>query len=129
MKAMSVILIVMTIYIMSCATKGSSSDIGELEVTRHEFTVSGKKGAIYAIPSGTIQIKHCHYENCLSEGAPYPFRLIRIFFASEPHDEKLPIYSYLIDHPEGLFLVDGGGDPYDFSKAHWIFFAMISNLS
>lgn len=82
----------------------------ELGITKHVFTIKGVHGAIYAIPTGTIQIKHCHFENCLDDDTSYPLRLLRILFAHEKHNERLPIYTYLIDHPEGKFLVDAGGD-------------------
>lgn len=111
MKVLSSVILGITFLAAACATSGASSKIDELKISKHPFTINGREGAIYAIPTGTIQIKHCHFANCLDEDSSYPARLIGIFFSRKPHGERLPIYTYLIDHPEGRYLVDAGGDP------------------
>lgn len=71
--------------------------------------VGGKPLKIHALPTGTIQIKRCHHHNCLDESAPYPLRFVRILL-DRSFAKPLPIWTYLIEHPEGRFLVDTGGD-------------------
>jgi|GEM_PF-6492171 len=51
----------------ACAMVDKAKDIGELNPSGHSFTSNGRPIKVFAIPTGTIQIKHCHYSNCLSD--------------------------------------------------------------
>lgn len=46
-------------------------------------------------------------------------RFLEILFTRKVHEERLPIYVYLIDHPDGRFLVDAGGDKNWNDDATW----------
>jgi glyoxylase-like metal-dependent hydrolase (beta-lactamase superfamily II) len=63
------------------------------------------------IDTGSIQIKQCHFENCKDDDSSFPRRLISILLDSKPAPQRLPILTYLIQHPEGNFLIDTGADP------------------
>ncbi len=102
--------LLLTLVAAACSTTNRSQEIPTPRVSQHDFTIGGRSATVYAIPTGTIQIKQCHFSNCLDEGTSYPARLIRIFFSRTAHSERLPIYTFLIRHPDGYFLVDAGGD-------------------
>lgn len=77
-------------------------------------TLDGVPVRIHAIPTGFVQIKGCHHEGCLPERWPYLARFACIL-GDRRFVEPLPIWTYAIEHPEGLFLVDTGppADYYD----------------
>lgn len=81
-------------------------------------TLDGVPLRIHAIPTGFVQIKGCHHEVCLPERWPYLTRFASIL-GDRSFVEPLPIWTYAVEHPEGLFLVDAGpaGDYYD--EASW----------
>jgi len=104
-------LLTLTVVASSCAFRGKSADINRLPTSTVEFTLDGKPLKVSVIDTGSIQIKGCHLENCVDESASYPWRLINILTDSTPAPRRLPILTYLIQHPEGDFLIDTGADP------------------
>lgn len=68
---------------------------------------------VYAFTTGTVQITHKWREGHGS----YPMRLLQTLFDSQL-TEPLPIWCFLIEHPEGLILIDTG-IPHDANKPIW----------
>lgn len=58
---------------------------------------------IHAITTGTVRITH----NWRSGHGPYPLRLLRAISDTRLTD-PLPIWCYIIEHPEGLLVIDTG---------------------
>jgi glyoxylase-like metal-dependent hydrolase (beta-lactamase superfamily II) len=73
-------------------------------------TIGGAPVRVHAIPSGTIAVKNCHRSNCLDESANYRERFFSIL-EDEAFAEPMPIWSYVIEHPEGAFAIDTGETP------------------
>lgn len=73
-------------------------------------TIGGAPVRVHALPSGTVAVKNCHRLNCLSESANYGERFYAIM-ADEAFAEPMPIWSYVIEHPEGAFAIDTGETP------------------
>ncbi|MGV1006326.1 MAG: MBL fold metallo-hydrolase [Candidatus Nanopelagicales bacterium] len=71
------------------------------------FTVNGRPVTVHALHAGTVTVKRCHATCCLPEGAPTPLRLLAIL-ADRRFADPMPIWSYAIEHPEGLFVIDAG---------------------
>jgi glyoxylase-like metal-dependent hydrolase (beta-lactamase superfamily II) len=79
-------------------------------ITSTTFPVAGRSTVVHAIPTGTVTIKECHHHGCLPERTPAPLRFLAILADRRFHD-PMPIWTYAIEHPDGLFVVDAGGDP------------------
>lgn len=103
-------LLLFFICIARCSFKRDSLDISVPKDRQFAFSLNQKKIEIIPIDTGRIQIKDCHFTNCLTDDSSYPRRLLSVVSSSEPAIEKLPIYSFLIKHPQGNFLIDTGGD-------------------
>ncbi len=73
-------------------------------------TIGGAAVRVRALPTGTVAVKNCHRLNCLSETANYGERFYAIM-ADEAFAEPMPIWSYVIEHPEGTFAIDTGETP------------------
>lgn len=71
------------------------------------FSVSGQPVTVHALHAGTVTVKRCHATCCLPERAPTPLRLLAIL-ADRRFADPMPIWSYAIEHPEGLFVIDAG---------------------
>lgn len=91
----------------------------------HEaFTFQGQNGpiTIYPIRTGSVSMKkRAHTARFVSFG----LRLVDIIRDNE-YTEELPVYCWLIRHPDGLFLIDTGydsrvGEPGYFNKAGALF--------
>jgi glyoxylase-like metal-dependent hydrolase (beta-lactamase superfamily II) len=68
---------------------------------------------VHAITTGTVRVTRSWQRG----HGPYPLRLARTLF--DPRlTEPLPIWCWLIEHPEGLILIDTG-IPYDANKPVW----------
>jgi len=99
---------------------------GRPEVTRRpvpvEATLSfgGVPAKITALPTGTIVIKSCHHTGCLPESAPYLSRFAAIL-ADLGWAEPMPVWTYLVQHPEGTFLIDAGATPRYRDPEAWSF--------
>lgn len=74
------------------------------------FTVKGRDVRVHALHCGTVTIKQCHATCCLPERTPALLRFLAIL-ADRRFVEPMPIWSYAIEHPEGLFVVDAGASP------------------
>ena len=59
---------------------------------------------IYAIQTGTVEIK----KNQLVGKGPNAFRLINVLFGREWVEPPVPIYAWVIEHDEGVIVVDTG---------------------
>jgi hypothetical protein len=67
---------------------------------------------------GTVTVKRSHAVCCVPERTPAPLRLLAIL-ADRKFAEPMPIWSYAIEHPEGLFVVDAGAAPSYNDPASW----------
>ena len=77
---------------------------------RADFTVGGTVVTVHALLSGMVTVKRCHATCCLPERTPTPLRMLAIL-ADRRFADPMPIWSFAIDHPEGLFVVDAGASP------------------
>lgn len=83
-----------------------------------DFTVAGHGVRVHALHCGTVTIKKCHAVCCLPERTPAPLRFLAIL-ADRRFADPMPIWSYAIEHPEGLFVVDAGAAPSYNDSATW----------
>lgn len=74
------------------------------------FTVDGRPVTVHALHSGTVTVKRSHACGLLPERTPSLVRFLAIL-ADRRFAEPMPIWSYAIDHPEGLFVIDAGASP------------------
>ncbi|MEL6132675.1 MAG: MBL fold metallo-hydrolase [Bacteroidota bacterium] len=72
------------------------------------FTVGGDSVTVHALPTGTIQIKACHHDGCLPEETAYPRRFGAIL-QDDQFVRPMPIWTYVVAHPQGTYLIDTGG--------------------
>jgi len=107
---MGIHFLIIILFCITCSFSRNSKDIVVPEIDKFTFTLNKQKIEIIPIDTGRIQFKDCHFSNCLSDDTSYPRRLLSIVSSSEPALEKLPIYTFLIKHPTGNFLIDTGGD-------------------
>ena len=80
--------------------------------------VNGSPVRVLSIPTGTVSIKSCHAVGCLPESFPYLLRFLAIV-TDGTVGVRLPIWSYAIVHPEGVFMVDAGAPPDYNDQATW----------
>lgn len=73
-----------------------------------ELTIDGQPVRVHALPTGTIGIKRCHHDLCVPESAHYLRRFASIL-ADDEFAEPMPIWTYLVEHPQGRFVIDTGG--------------------
>lgn len=74
------------------------------------FTVGGRDIRVHAMRCGTVTVKRCHATCCLPERTPSALRFLAIL-ADRRFAPPMPIWSYVIEHPDGLFVVDAGASP------------------
>lgn len=86
-----------------------------VEVT---LQIAGQPVRVIAVQTGTVSIKGCHHDGCLPEWMPYPLRFAAIL-ADPSLGARLPIWSYVIVHPEGVYVVDAGATPSYNDDASW----------
>lgn len=87
-------------------------------IEKSSLSVNGNLVEIYTLTTGRIQIHKCHYQNCKKEKSPYISRFLKIL-RDTTYAAPLTINAYLIKHPEGIFVIDAGGDPYWYDKSTW----------
>ncbi len=80
------------------------------EVARVDVRFGSAPGRITAIPTGTVTIKRCHHTGVLPESTPYLARFLAILLDWE-WAEPMPVWAYVVEHPEGVFLIDAGASP------------------
>jgi N-acyl homoserine lactone hydrolase len=97
-----------------------SSDTHESSqpTARAEFTAGGKPVVVHALQTGTVTIKRCHHTCCLPERAPMAARFAAIL-ADRRFANPMPIWTYAIEHPDGLFVVDAGAEPGYNDRSTW----------
>lgn len=74
-----------------------------MTITSKEFKTDDKKVTIYGIQTGKLAIKH----SSLHTSKPGTFSTLTSF-RDRKFGEWLPVWCWLIKHPEGLFLIDLG---------------------
>jgi len=83
------------------------------------FNIGDSVVRVTAIQTGTITIKQCHHSCCLPQRAPLAARFAAIL-ADRRWAAPLPIWTFLIEHPEGVFVVDAGVTPAFNDDASWL---------
>ncbi len=78
--------------------------------TAASFTIGGRYVTVHALHSGSVTIKRCHARGCLPERSPSMLRFLAIL-ADRRFAAPMPIWSYAIDHPDGVFVIDAGASP------------------
>lgn len=74
------------------------------------FAIDGRPVTVHAFHSGTVTIKRCHACGCLPERSPSLLRFLAIL-ADRRFAAPMPIWSYAIDHPDGVYVIDAGASP------------------
>lgn len=82
------------------------------------LTIDGEPVTVHALPTGTITIKHCHHDLCVDEGESYERRFFSLLRDRE-FAEPMPIWTYVIEHPQGVFVVDTGADTEFRDRESW----------
>lgn len=77
---------------------------------RVQFTIGGSPVHVTPIQTGTITIKRCHHTCCLPQRAPMAARFAAIL-ADRRWAKPMPIWTFVIEHPDGIFVVDAGANP------------------
>ena len=85
---------------------------------RVPFTINNSPARVTLIQTGTITIKRCHHSCCLPERAPMTARFAAIL-ADRRWADPMPIWTFVIEHPEGIFIVDAGATPAFNDEASW----------
>jgi len=80
------------------------------EPARVEVRFGGAPGRITAVPTGTVTIKRCHHHGVLPESTPYGLRFAAILLDWE-WASPMPVWAYVVEHPEGAWLIDAGASP------------------
>ena len=83
-----------------------------------EFTIDGQPVRVTPIQTGTITIKRAHHTCCLPERTPMAARFASIL-ADRRWADPMPIWTFAIDHPDGLFVVDAGATPSFNDERSW----------
>jgi glyoxylase-like metal-dependent hydrolase (beta-lactamase superfamily II) len=78
----------------------------------------GREVVVHALPTGNVAVKGCHQVNCLDDDAGYMERFFQIL-QDDTFAEPMPIWAYLIEHPDGRFLVDTGETPAFYDRSTW----------
>lgn len=111
----------------------SSTEPRASHVRTHIFA-DGIPLAIHAIPTGRVAIKSCHQRACLPDATPSIVRMLPIVFGTQ-FERPMPIWTYVVEHPEGRFAVDTGelvrfqNDPSYGAcdvQADWVFHEILS---
>ena len=82
------------------------------------FTIDGAEVTVTAIRTGTITIKRCHHTCCLPTRAPMAARFAAIL-ADRRWADPMPIWTFVIELPGGVFVVDAGATPAFNDEASW----------
>lgn len=80
--------------------------------------IDGAPVRVIAAQAGTVSVKGCHHHGCLPESLPYPLRFLAIL-ADPRLGARMPVWIYLIVHPEGVIAVDAGATPAYNDPASW----------
>ncbi len=85
-----------------------NADAPRAQPAKATLTIDGQPITIHALPTGNVAVKDCHQVNCRDEDSSFPMRMLSI--VSDDHfAPPMPVLSYVIEHPEGIFVVDPGG--------------------
>lgn len=71
------------------------------------FTVNGRPVRVHALHTGTVTIKRSHARGPLPERTPSALRLLAIL-ADRRFAAPMPIWSYAVEHPDGVYVIDTG---------------------
>eukprot|EP00931_Biecheleriopsis_adriatica_P123751 TRINITY_DN98820_c0_g1_i1.p1 TRINITY_DN98820_c0_g1~~TRINITY_DN98820_c0_g1_i1.p1 ORF type:complete len:113 (-),score=18.29 TRINITY_DN98820_c0_g1_i1:2-340(-) len=76
-----------------------------------KLTVKGRPLKLHALPTGTVTIKNKHMCCACHESTNYPSRFADIL-GDEGFAEPSPVYTFVVEHPDGCFGFDTGTDPH-----------------
>ncbi len=100
------------------AAPSANSTLSHPAPATMELTVDGAPVRVHALPAGTIQIKRCHHDICGDPSRSYEARFMTIL-RDDVFVEPMPIWTYLVEHPEGRFLIDTGPAPDHDDRDTW----------
>jgi glyoxylase-like metal-dependent hydrolase (beta-lactamase superfamily II) len=102
-----------------CSTKRRESTMSTTpQRAGATFTLNGRDVTVHALQTGTVTVKRLHQWGRLPEGTPAGLRFAAIL-ADRRFADPMPVWSFAIGHPEGLFVVDAGADPGYDDPATW----------
>ncbi len=110
--------VVLACAVVGCIRLANLPPIRSAAPTETTLHVDGKPVRIIALQTGSVTIKGAHYEGSLPDATPYPLRFIGIL-ADPRLGARMPIWSYVLVHPEGVFVVDAGAVPTYNDDASW----------
>jgi glyoxylase-like metal-dependent hydrolase (beta-lactamase superfamily II) len=90
------------------------------DVAQVDVRFGGAPGRITAIPTGTVTVKRCHHGGVLPESTPYGLRFATILLDWD-WASPMPVWTYLVEHPEGVWLIDAGASPRYRDPQAWSF--------
>lgn len=95
--------------------------MNDLEATA-SFTVDGRPVRVHALHTGTVTIKRSHACGPLPERSPSALRFLAIL-ADRRFAAPMPIWSYAVEHPDGVYVIDTGAasdynDPRSWGDEH-----------
>ena len=71
------------------------------------FTVNARPVTVHAFHTGTVTIKCSHARGPLPERTPSALRFLAIL-ADRRFAAPMPIWSYAVEHPDGVYVIDTG---------------------
>ncbi len=74
------------------------------------LTIAGQPVGLHAIQTGTIAVKTSHHTGCLPERSPLALRMAAIL-ADRSFAAPMPIWTFAIEHPDGVYVIDAGATP------------------
>jgi len=83
-----------------------------------DYKVNGTQGRVWAVPTGLITIKGCHRNICSDDKKGYFGRFLNVI-KDEEIAAPMPIWTFVIQHPEGNYIIDTGGDQNWGDEASW----------
>lgn len=96
----------------------NNADGHEQPISRVDLTAAGEPVVVHALQTGTVTIKRSHHTCCLPERSPMVARFAAIL-ADPRFADPMPIWTYAIEHPDGLFVVDAGAEPGYNDRSTW----------
>lgn len=82
------------------------------------LSVDGQPLRLLALATGNVTVTPCHHHGCFPEDRGLFRRMFRILW-DDRTVPAMPVWSYVVIHPEGVFAVDAGAHPSFNDPATW----------
>lgn len=89
-----------------------------MTATTATFALADGHVRVHAVQTGTVTIKRCHHTCCLPERSPLALRLAAIL-GDRRFADPMPIWCFVIEHPERTVVIDAGATPDYHDDASW----------